>query len=362
MRSPCTACLGLSSFLLAQAAPPPQHVVAPATYATTDAVAYEWIAGASRNLRQQTLVGVSHLQSLVNHDITAIEFRRTDANEVYAGGTTSMNVTLSTSPRDPLTCSSAYADNVGNDAALVFSGQVTLPTSPATTGSPIPWSPNNIVRVAFVQPFHYHGGTLCVDLTGTRIVGQEANWWMADAMCESVTGTTADIGNGCGAYGGPQGRWSDVDAGSLVPGGYARLFAYGPPYAVGFVVFGAPSPTPIPLAGLGVPTPNCYCHLQPGTIVGSMVVPFLPEFVPDVQYRGGVADFRLHLPSQSWVFGLQLTTQWFELSQMATSNAITWTVASSMPSLDMALNEGDPGDLTGEVTVHLAHVLRFEYL
>src|SRR5215475_4451174 len=108
MRFPCTAGLGLGSFLVAQGAPPPQHAVVPAAYATTDAVAYEWIAGASRNLRQQTLVGASHLVGLVNHYVTAIEFRRTDANEVYAGGTTTMSVTLSTSPRDPLTCSNAY--------------------------------------------------------------------------------------------------------------------------------------------------------------------------------------------------------------------------------------------------------------
>ena len=120
-------------------------------------------------------------------------------------------------------------------------------------------------------------------------------------------------------------------------------------------------PTPIPLATFGIPTPNCYCHLQPGTIVGSVVVPFVPELVPAVQYRGGVADFRLYLPNQSWMFGVQLTTQWFELSQMATSNAITWTVAGAMPTLDMALIEGDPGDATGEVSVHLAHVLRLEY-
>ena len=333
----------------------------PVAFTNVDAVSYEWIAGASRNLRQQTLVGASHLQGLLSHDLTAIEFRRTDANEVYAGGAATMSVVLSTSPHDPLTCSDVYAQNVGTNAVSVFTGPVALPTSPATTGSPIPWVPSNIVRIAFSQPFHYSGGTLCVDITGTRMIGQEANWWMADAVFENVAGTTAEIGTGCGAYGGPQGQWSNVAARSLVPGGHGRLFAYGPPYSVSFVVFGAPSPTPIPLATFGIPTPNCYCHLQPGTIVGSVVVPFVPELVPAVQYRGGVADFRLYLPNQSWMFGVQLTTQWFELSQMATSNAITWTVAGAMPTLDMALIEGDPGDATGEVSVHLAHVLRFEY-
>src|SRR5262245_15003625 len=308
MRFPCFAVLGLGSFLSAQA--PAQYAVVPPGYANNDAVSYEWIAGASRNLRQQTLIGASHLQGLVNHDLTAIEFRRTDANEVYAGGAATMSVVLSTSPHDPLTCSDVYAQNVGTNAVSVFTGQVTLPTSPATTGSPIPWVPSNIVRVVFSQPFHYNGGTLCVDITGTRVIGQEANWWMADAVFENVAGTTAEIGAGCGAYGGPQGQWSNVAARSLVAGGHARLWAYGPAYSAGFIVFGAPSPMPIPLAAFGIPTPNCYCHLQPGTIVGSAVVPFVPELVPAVQSRGGIADFRLYLPNQSWVFGVQLTTQW----------------------------------------------------
>ena len=56
-----------------------------------------------------------------------------------------------------------------------------------------------------------------------------------------------------------------------------------------------------------------------------------------------------------------MTTQWFDLTQLATSNAITWTVAGSIPSLDMALVEGHPSLATGNVTNYLAHVLRLEY-
>ncbi|HZT55573.1 MAG TPA: hypothetical protein VFA35_05055, partial [Burkholderiaceae bacterium] len=115
------------------------------------------------------------------------------------------------------------------------------------------------------------------------------------------------------------------------------------------------------LSAFGIPTPNCFCDLQPGTILAAIVVPFVPETDPLVQPRGGIADFRLHLPNVSWVLGTQLATQWFELSQMASSNTWLWSVANAAPTLDMALVEGHPSEAKGEVSVHLAHVLRLEY-
>lgn len=57
-----------------------------------------------------------------------------------------------------------------------------------------------------------------------------------------------------------------------------------------------------------------------------------------------------------------MTTQWLDLSQPATSNAIQWTVASSMPTIDMALVDGVPNDPRGLVSVHHAHVWRIEHL
>jgi hypothetical protein len=348
--------------LPSQAAPQTQYAVVPAAYANGDAVSYEWIAGASRDLRQQTVVGAAHLASTVaGHYITALELRRNSANEVYAGGTTTMVVTLSTSPRLPLTVADAYAANTGPDALTVFQGLVALPTSPANANSAVGWTPSNTVRIAFQQPFHYQGGTLCVDIVGTRMSGQEANWWMADAEFENIGGTVVQLGPGCGAYGGAQGEWSEIARRSLLPGTYAHFWAYGPPNSIGFVCFGAASPAPISLVSLGLPTPNCYSYLQPGAILAAVIVPFVPEADPSLLGRGGVADYRLHLPDQSWMFGMQLTTQWFEPSQLASSNGITWTVASGMPTLDMALVEGSPSEPKGEVSVHLAHVMRFEY-
>lgn len=61
------------------------------------------------------------------------------------------------------------------------------------------------------------------------------------------------------------------------------------------------------------------------------------------------------------MLGLALTTQWLDLTQVATSNALQWTIASTIPTLDLALVEGHPQEASGLASVHLAHVLRFEH-
>ena len=102
-------------------------------------------------------------------------------------------------------------------------------------------------------------------------------------------------------------------------------------------------------------------HLQPGLVLSTMVAMFEPETNPLLLAFGGIAEVRVHLPNDPWIFGMTLTTQWLDISQQATSNAVQWTVASQMPGLDMALVEGSPLDTTGEVSVHLAQIMRLEY-
>ncbi len=356
-------CVALSSVALsatALVAQGPQYLVAPAAYAATDAISYEWLAGASRDLRQQTLIGASHLAPLLGQTLTAIELRRSAANEIYAGGTIGLTVTLSISANTPLSTSSVYAANVGSGAVQVFSGQLVLPTSPATPGPGVPWSPQNVLRIPFTMPFVYQGGTLLVDVVGQPVVGQNANWWMADAEFENIGGTTVDLGGGCGAYGGPQHRWSYVAKRSLLPGAHARFFAYGPPNSIGLAAFGTKSLTPLPLWLLGFPS-GVGCDLMLSSLDAIIIAVFEPETEPGLLARGGVAEIRLPIPGNPAVLGLAMTTQWLEWSQMATSNAIEWTIASAVPTLDMALVEGHPLAATGEVSVHLAHVMRFEY-
>jgi hypothetical protein len=340
----------------------PQHVVVPASAATADANSFEWVAGASSPLRQQNLIAASHLIALVGRTLTALEFRRTAVDEVYDGASLSLHVTMSHAPHGPLEAHNDFASNVGANATTVFQGTLTLPTSPAVPagpGAPVAWSANNVLRIPFTTPFVYNGGPLCVDVVGTPVAGQSTSWWMADAVFEPIAGAVSDLGGGCGAYGGAQKRWSYASARSLLPGAYAHFEAYGPPGSLGLCVFGHRAPQPIPLALLGFPSP-AGCDLMLGVIDMLVPAPFVPDANPGLLHRGGLASVELRVPNSAAVFGATLTTQWFEWTQQATSNALEWTVASAAPSLGMALLEGHPQETTGTLSVHLAHVLRFE--
>jgi hypothetical protein len=337
----------------------PQFAVVPAAYATLDAVSYLWIAGASSDERQQTLVGSSHLTAMLGRSLTAIEYRRTAANEVYQGGTANMTVTLSTSPSRPLHASQFFAANVGVDATAVFAGLVTLPTSPIELGPTVPWTTANTVRIVFQTPFVYHGGTLCIDVLGLAVPGQHADWWMADAVFEDLSGTSVEVGNGCGTYGGPSHRWSLTHDRNLVPGNLAYFEARGPHWSFGVAAFGLRAPMPVPLTALGLPSPGCDLHLA--TIDALMPALFVPHVHPLLQAGPAVAWIEFWIPDDAAVFGTTMTTQWFECSQSATSNAIEWTIAGTIPSLDITSIEGRPIFSEGNVAVCHAHVLRFEY-
>jgi len=352
-------CLVAVSMLASTRAQSPQHLVVPAAYQNTDAIGVIWIPGANNPVRMMTLVGASHLQGLVGYELLAIELRRSAENDVYQGGTANLALSLSTSPNVPLTAAREFAPNIGANVQQVWNGPVTIPASPAVTGTTVPWTQTNVIRIVFQNPFIYTGGTLCVDMVGQPITGQTTDWWMGDAEFENIAGTVTKIGSGCGQYGGPQGEWSGVDSHSLVPGAHAHFFAFGTPGGFALAAFGAASPVPIPLSTFGLQAPGCNMHLQPGLVLATLVTMFVPQ--QQLAALGGVAEVNIGLPNASWAFGLTLTTQWLDLSQPATSEALQWTIANAMPTLDMAVLEGTPTDPAGILSVHRAHVMRFEY-
>ena len=341
--------IAMASSLTAQS-----HIVVPSSYGTTDGNSHNWLGGASHLQRQQTLIGANHLSAMVNKTISAIEFRRTAGNQTFAGGTANMTVTISTSTSTTKDVSSTFANNIGSAPVQVFSGNVTLPTSPPTVGPTVNWTPNNVVLISFTTPFLYTGGRLCIDITGTPIAGQEANWWMADAVFEDIPGTVTDLGGGCGTY---SDRASIQDY-SLMVGGYAHMTAFGSPLGLAIAAIGAPG-TPLPLSALGFTPPgNCNLMLSSLMILEPML--FIPDSNPIVAANGGRADFELKIPNIPGAQGLTLATQWFDWSETATTRALQWTITST-PTVDMALIEGTPLGSTGNVTANLAHVIRFEY-
>lgn len=329
------------------------HTVVPASHDQVDAVGFAWLPGAEHPLRQQTLIGASHLAALVGRELTAIEFRRDQAGAAAVGGTCAMTARLSISPRQPLQSSTTFADNVGGGSVEVFSGLVDLPAGPATASGP--WTPQNVTRIEFATPFAYQGGTLCVDIRGDLVPGQLPVRWMADLAAEDLTGSVQDLGGGCGGFGGAEHRWAFCAERSLLPGGRAQFFADGPTHGIAFAIFGQPSGVGVALTDLGWPAlPECELHL---TTIDAIVPAVFED--PGMAIPASAA-VELGLPATAAVLGLTLGCQWLECSQLATSNTLAWTIAPTIPTLDVTLIEGDPGEANGNVSVGQSHVLRIE--
>jgi hypothetical protein len=338
-----------------------QYSVVPANRTSTNAPAYGWIAGASRDVRQQTLIGASHLTALVGKSISAIELRRHSANEQYLGGTADLTVTLSISPLLPIECSPIYTNNTGPQGSAAFSGLVLLPTSPAPSGGPIGWSSTETVKIQLANSFTYTGGTLCIDIIGRAVTGQNANWWMANLELEDIGGTLTDLGGGCGIYGGINKQWSSVSRRSLLAGSYARFYANGTPGAPGLAVFGNAALFGIPLSVTGIPSgPSCNIWLASLDVLVPITFS-VPTDPIDIPY-GGEAEVMFQVPNSPTMLGVTMTTQWIDWGQLATSNAIEWSIASSMPTIDMALIEGDADEASGLAAPYMGHVMRFTYL
>lgn len=332
-----------------------QFTVVPTTYDTLEAPGQLWLPGASKPLRQQEIIGASMLQGLIGKTLSALEFRRNTQNQAFQGGSLNLTVTLSISPNGPLSTSSTFADNLGPTPLVVFNGQLQIPASPAITSTP-GWTSSNILRIPFQTqtPFVYTGGTLCVDMVGSPVAGQVAGWWPADAAQDLATGTVVDLGGGCGAYGGPLYRWSTVEARTLLPGGLGRFYAFGPLGSWGILAFGTEFLAGWPLV-MALPSAPANCTMFLDLPIALMLVPFEANGPGSAR-----ADHLVPIPNTPTITGASLTAQWVEWTQMASSNAITWTVGG-VPGINMAHVDGFATDPTGELFVDLAHVMRFEH-
>ena len=330
---------------------PPQHALVDANHQTG-------VPGVV-DQRTQILIGASQLASMAGQSIAAIELRRSAADETFAGGAIDLTVNISVAPHTPLACSATFSQNIGANPTTVFSGLISVPTSPATTGSAVAWTPDNVVRIPVVPPYPYTGGTLCIDIVGHPVAGQEVQWWAADATFQQVPGTTTDLGGGCSSNPASLGNWSSIETNSLVTGGHARMMAFGSPYGLAIAAIG-PQSAPIPLTTLGLNPPGaCAMRVFPLTILIPTL--FIPDPDPAFATSGGLADIVVKIPNVPAAQGFTLTTQWLDWTQQASSNAIEWTIAASVPSLDMASIEGHALDTEGNASVHIAPVIRFEH-
>lgn len=333
-------------------------VTVPASYASTDAASRLWVAGFSADLRQQTIVGASHLQALLGRDLIAVRFRRDADPAAFAGGSANLVVQIGTTATAPLAASQSFAANLPQPTQ-VFAGSIAVPASPPAPGPNANWDAQHSVRIPFSAPFRYLGGSLVLDISGTVDPTAPVEWWPADAAFDPLTGSVHSVGTGCGVHANAAGEWASVAASTLLAGGTAQLSARGTEQGLALLFLGAPAqPQGMPLEWL-VPgaLPGCHVHLPlPAALLVTTFanVPFAGE--------GGVAIQFVRIPNQPWVLGASFGTQWVDVQQQfATSNAVDFTIAAAMPSLDLAVVRGVPGEPNGIVLVNQAHVLQFEF-
>ncbi|MGC6488512.1 MAG: hypothetical protein ACON4Z_12775 [Planctomycetota bacterium] len=341
------AIASFSTAALAQAV-----VTAPAAHATSDAVRHLWLAGAGADMRQQVLIGASHLGALVGEQLTAIELRRDANGDAFSAGAAHWTVTLSSSSAGTYDASPTFAANVGADAVQVFDGQVTFPASPAAAGPAVAWTADNVVRVAFQTPFAYAGGRLCVDITGAAVPGQESFDWLPDAHCEDPTGSAVTLGGGCGPYA----TQAYVDDYGLSVGSAATFSAGGTPNVFAFAMTGPALAAPVPLSliGWGAPYTGCAIRVDPLSVT--------PVLLPDLLGASmGIGAWRLPIPNDGALQGLGFATQWLDWATRTTTDAIAWTVGARY-ALDMATVEGDLQATAGHRVTNTAFVVRVEHL
>lgn len=350
---PCLLALASASALSAQ-----QHHVVPAGYDNQNGDCRELVPGIVASGREQLLIGQSQLTALVGKTLQAIEFRRHKFLEPFPSGSSNVTVTLSIAPMSPLASSQSFAANIGPNPVQVFTGQIQAPTSPTPLpNAQIAWTPDNIVRIAFQTPFLYQGGTLCVDMSGTKVTNQSSAIWTADAASQTADSVVTDLGPGTGPTCNADGDWSSVYESELSAGSHVFMSACGLPYTLCVAMLGHPSPFPIPLNALGIGAPGANCYLD--EIYQSQLSVLVPPAAPGC--TSAFAHWELWLPNQPWILGAELASQWLELPGWNVSNGIKWTVATSMPALDMAMVVGELAGVAGRRSVNVAHIVRFEY-
>lgn len=339
------------------------QAVVPSSCALVDGSHAYLVAGTIEQRRQLTLIDASLLSALSNHNITGLAFRRNATGDPFPGGGATLTVKLSNAARSATTPSEFFDRNHGVDLTTVFSGQVTLPSSPSTGSNPVPWTPENIIYLQFQNAFHYSGGTLAVEVTGIPDPVSPTSWWPADAVWQPTGGSAQSIGGGCGTFGGANAEWSFVTATSFVPGGTASFQAIGTPGNIAiFMLAGSANPQAVDLSYFGAP--GCYLHLD--YLLANVMTFFGPALLPQRPTEGGMALINLQLPTSTTFLGTTLASQWlsFGMNGMTTSNAHQWTVATQMPNLPMTVISapvvnGEPA--VGKVIPSCGHVFRFEY-
>ncbi len=353
----------LALCLVAHHAAGQSHFVMPSSATLNDQNGAWQLAAPGREHRFQVILGSQMAASFVNRPLLALELRRDSDDEALVADTITVDLTLSSGGLNPNDALPTFAYNHGPFPVQVFNGQLTLPASqPLPTGQSADWSAQHVLRIPFASGFTHTSGNIVIDLTirsGSAFQGMR---WDVDAAIQPEPDLSQRVGSPCGSTGIAGEPWSGLDGESMVPGATVRFFGLGTPHGLGMILFGQPSANLLNLGTFGG-QPNCWIHLS--NIVNSQVVVFGPPIESTQPAWGGSSIVPLQLPASSTVVGVTLATQWVDLNQsIATSSAITWTIAnSSRPHNTAFVSAETSAGLTptsGSVHFSIVPVVRLE--
>src|SRR5262249_22240631 len=173
-----------------------QTVTVPAGYDQVDAPSAGFVAGIHIRMREQYLFADALLRPLAGKTIAGITFRR-DAGQAspLTGGLAQLEVSVSTAAARVEAPAPTFAANHGLDRTVVFTGPVTVPSSPAVPANP--WDANATVSIQFQTAFPYAGGSLCVEVTGSPDPTRPAGYWPFDHVRQDPGGAVTSLGQAC---------------------------------------------------------------------------------------------------------------------------------------------------------------------
>jgi hypothetical protein len=297
----------LLSMLAAAGSVPAQTLLVPvpAAFDAVDAPSVGFVAGAHMRMREQYLFDQRLLTALAGKTLEAITFRR-DAVQAQAltAGSSQLEVVLSTTNARVDAPSPSFASNHGNDRIKVFSGQIAIPASPGAGANR--WGQDQVISVAFDKGFAYQGGTLCVEISGTPVTGQEASYWPFDYAWQAPGGGISVHGAACGPIAAIPLSVLDVDKSCLLPGASWPVMNRGPIGSLGLLLIAAPGAT----AGLDlglIGAPGCSLVVTAPALSVSFVHDRVPPVSTPTPFAFG--SVTLQVPGDQALLGGRIAMQ-----------------------------------------------------
>ena len=215
-------------------------------------------------MHYQQILSLKGTQGLIRQ----VAFRRDNDVIVSSGDYTAfavtLDLTLATSPNPAVAMSATFANNLGNDAKMVYSGTLNWPAQKKVPPGPTAFA----YTIPLAAPYFIFLGTgdLCLDIMKQSSTNSQTTYFGMDADSSPMGQgfATKKLGESCPGIG-----MSEVYIYSnWYPGAQARALLWKAPSAVPAIFLAGtsstrfgPFPLPVDLAFLGAPGCNLYTNI-----------------------------------------------------------------------------------------------------